>query len=314
MARSSSNGTDHEFGGPWTELKLDAVEYYLKFYTTALKAQPFDLWYVDAFAGSGQRATREMSGGLYDGKPLEMEIVQRAGSARRALAIEPPFHRFVFIEKDRRRFTALSELGDLHPERSIECMAGDANEILPDLFGKPPWHPKPRWGARANRAVVFLDPYGLSLEWRTLEALAKTQAIDLWYLFPTAGVIQQLANNFRGVDSHKQRALDRIFGSPLWREKFYRPSQQASLIGTDPDIVRIADRADIEGFFEERLRTLFRYVSPPLPLLTERGSHLFSLYFSVANPSPKARLNAESCVRSLLKKHGPGASRHMFDH
>lgn len=45
----------HIFGGPWTEIKLDAVEYYLECYTRALKRVGFDLWYIDAFAGSGDR-------------------------------------------------------------------------------------------------------------------------------------------------------------------------------------------------------------------------------------------------------------------
>ena len=33
----------HKFGGPWTEVKLDAVEYYLKCYTKALSRVGFDL-------------------------------------------------------------------------------------------------------------------------------------------------------------------------------------------------------------------------------------------------------------------------------
>jgi three-Cys-motif partner protein len=42
-----------EFGSGWTELKLDAIEKYLDFYTIALKKSGFKLCYIDAFAGSG---------------------------------------------------------------------------------------------------------------------------------------------------------------------------------------------------------------------------------------------------------------------
>ena len=42
-----------KFGGPWTIEKLDILEKYLDAYTTALKAQPFNLMYVDVFAGTG---------------------------------------------------------------------------------------------------------------------------------------------------------------------------------------------------------------------------------------------------------------------
>src|SRR5262249_54532640 len=47
--------TGHAFGGPWTEIKLDAVQYYLECYSKALKRVGFDLTYVDAFAGTGSR-------------------------------------------------------------------------------------------------------------------------------------------------------------------------------------------------------------------------------------------------------------------
>jgi len=35
---------DHPFGGPWTEIKLDAVQYYLECYAKALTPKKFDLW------------------------------------------------------------------------------------------------------------------------------------------------------------------------------------------------------------------------------------------------------------------------------
>ena len=44
---------EQKFGGEWTEKKLDAVEAYLKSFTTALKHQSFKLCYIDAFSGSG---------------------------------------------------------------------------------------------------------------------------------------------------------------------------------------------------------------------------------------------------------------------
>ena len=58
---------DHDFGGPWTEIKLDAVEYYLECYTKALKRVGFDLTYIDAFAGTGSRdVEREVGAELGD--------------------------------------------------------------------------------------------------------------------------------------------------------------------------------------------------------------------------------------------------------
>ena len=41
------------YGGEWTLKKLEIIYQYLDRYTTALKNQPFQLIYVDAFAGDG---------------------------------------------------------------------------------------------------------------------------------------------------------------------------------------------------------------------------------------------------------------------
>ncbi len=46
--------------------------------------------------------------------------------------------------------------------------------------------------------MVFLDPYGMQVEWSTIEALAATKAIDLWYLFPLGvGVARLLTHRWR---------------------------------------------------------------------------------------------------------------------
>ena len=79
---------EHKFGGPWTEVKLDTVMYYLECYTKALSFKTFELWYIDAFAGSGSREVETLKGGIFEGKPISVEREILAGSARRALAIQ----------------------------------------------------------------------------------------------------------------------------------------------------------------------------------------------------------------------------------
>jgi len=44
-----------QFGGDWTEKKLECIRQYLNRYTTALKNQPFNRMYIDAFAGTSYR-------------------------------------------------------------------------------------------------------------------------------------------------------------------------------------------------------------------------------------------------------------------
>jgi three-Cys-motif partner protein len=46
----------HTFGGSWTTLKLDVMERYFSSFAMALKNMPFACWYIDAFAGTGERS------------------------------------------------------------------------------------------------------------------------------------------------------------------------------------------------------------------------------------------------------------------
>ena len=70
---------DHEFGGQHTELKLSIVESYLKAFTTALRSRFQELWYIDAFAGTGSRTTRTVSRGseLLEERMVEIIDVRR---------------------------------------------------------------------------------------------------------------------------------------------------------------------------------------------------------------------------------------------
>lgn len=176
----------HAFGGAWTELKLAAVSYYFEFFTKVLKERSFELWYIDAFAGSGTRVEHIEIGGLLHGVPSEITTHELAGSVLKALEIDPPFRRLVFIEGHGGRFKELDAIRQTHPERNIECCHGDANEELQRIFSSAPWS-RQRGSAGKLRAVVFLDPYGMNVEWETLKQLAQTRSVDVWYLFSVGG-------------------------------------------------------------------------------------------------------------------------------
>ncbi len=125
------------FGGSWTEEKLAKVGAYLKAYTTALKNQPFKLMYVDAFAGTGYRRSKNDDttvGGLFD-MPEVNDLAQ--GSARIALEIEPAFDTYVFIEKNRNRFKALQKLASEVPGRRdrMRFINQEAMRLSPNFAG-----------------------------------------------------------------------------------------------------------------------------------------------------------------------------------
>lgn len=56
------------------------------------------------------------------------------GSADIAIQCEPPFHRLVFIERNRRHVQALQRLAAAAPDRAISVLHQDANIALPDCL------------------------------------------------------------------------------------------------------------------------------------------------------------------------------------
>ena len=103
----------HQFGGAWTQEKLDILERYLVTYATVMKRQySFTTHYVDAFAGTGSRQSRARTrtgATLFEdeGDAQDADRYQR-GSAQVALEIERPFDRYVFVDANP-EFTADSQ-------------------------------------------------------------------------------------------------------------------------------------------------------------------------------------------------------------
>ena len=296
----------HEFGGPWTEIKLDAISEYLNFYQNALKNRGFETWYIDAFAGTGERHATVTKGGIFDDAPVEEVEQVLAGSAKRALEINPPFAHYWFSEQRPTRVKALEALRNEYPS-DIVVRRGDANEQLRTLFSSPPWaHHRDSW---RQRAVVFLDPYGMSVGFDTLRMLAETKHTDVWYLFPRKAVIQQLANKASGIDDDKRASLTRIFGCDDWEERFYKAQPtQASLFGepATPESIRMATGDEIAAFARERFGGIFAYVSDPIPLLIN-GRDFFELYCFSNNP-PAIDLIKRG-VDHVVRKYTPASHR-----
>ena len=280
------NTRGQKFGGPWTEQKLECVSKYLHAYTQIMKDREFHFMYIDAFAGTGYREL----------KPENDIAIQHffAGSARRALEVKPPFKEYIFIEENKSSFAELQKLTDEFPHHNIKCLNKDANRYLTNLFQERDW--------RTNRALVFLDPYGMGVEWRTIESLAKIQAIDLWLLFPIGmGVSRSLKNDGEIAPSERQK-IDLIFGETNWFDKFYQLAQQSSLFSEGDEWEKRDDiLAEIEQYFLKRLGGVFaRVAENPLPLRNSKNSLMYLLCFAAGNPNaPKALQIAEDILEKM---------------
>lgn len=271
-----------QFGGAWTQQKLEALGKYLRAYTRIFKKNPrarfFNITYVDAFAGTGRLRGREL-GPLAKYFPGWAESAEeyRKGSVPRALEIEPPFDKYIFIEKDSEKCEELKTLAARFPSKSIKIINEDANSALLKWCKQ--------FDRNHERAVVFLDPFGASVEWNVIAALGRTRAVDLWILFPFFAVNRMLIRNRKPPEAWAIR-LTKVFGTRDWESGFYSTTEWESLLDPKRPIKLISKTADpytISDFFIKQLRKEFVKVSEPLALHNSTGSLLFLLYFAAAN-------------------------------
>ncbi|MDI9548807.1 MAG: three-Cys-motif partner protein TcmP, partial [Chloroflexota bacterium] len=137
---------------------------------------------------------------------------------------------------------------------------------------------------RRYRAVVFLDRYGMSVNWDTVATLGRTGAIDLWVLLPLGQAINRmLPREGLPMTAWGDRLTD-FFGTDRWLEKFYHPSAQPSLFDDETRLEKQASFESIGAFFSERLKTAFPEVADnSLMLMNSRNVPIFALYFAASN-------------------------------
>jgi three-Cys-motif partner protein len=285
--------TAQKFGGPWTVLKIETLAAYLQRFCTALQAQPtpsrpFRRIYIDGFAGSGGFEFGKATHGFF---PTDPSV--HAGSPIRALETKPPLDELHFIESDKTCLSALRQAVGQDPR--VKIHDGDANEIIQKICAETNW-------AR-TRGVIFLDPFGASVIWETLEAIRATEALDLWYLFPIASIFRNAPIDSRAMTDEKRTSISRILGTDDWERAFYPEIEhpRQGLLGALP-AERRADVRAIETYVKELLASLFPSVIGPLTIRTPKNAPLFSLFFAVSNPRPTAIAVANRIAGHLLKK------------
>jgi three-Cys-motif partner protein len=270
-----------QFGGSWTEEKLERLRKYLPAYMTLFKsnerARFFKTTYVDAFASTGYRTTTGTSNTLFaEMSEADVEGL-RKGSVQIALESEPPFDNYLFIENSQKHTAELTRLVDQFPHKAIRVVQGDANIHLKQWCEETDW--------KANRAVVFLDPFGMQVEWETLEALAKTQAIDMWLLVPLGMGINRLLTRKKLPPKLWADKLTLTFGTDEWKERFYRTVETLTLFGEEEQTAKDADFAGMKEFIIERLNSIFTKVADnPLVLRNSHNNPLYLLCFAAGNP------------------------------
>jgi three-Cys-motif partner protein len=220
------------WGGSWTEEKLDAFEKYVRAYLTIMNCyrdrykHSWELIYVDAFAGSGERQEEVSVSPLFALAGIqEIETRVYQGAAERVLRLDMRgFNFYYFIDLNEIALAALEErLTLLAPEKSkLIFRVGNANNQIKNLA-------KALRENKLRKALVLLDPFGMQIDWSSVESLHNT-GTDLWILIPSGVIINRLLD--KNGELTRIAKLESFFGATeaQIRALFYESAPGSSLV------------------------------------------------------------------------------------
>lgn len=273
-----------EWGGPWTEKKLQAFTKYVWSYLTIMKRHPY--WktiYFDGFAGSGSREKQDTSP-LWKQLSISLEEEETyQGAAERILGIEGlGFDFYYFIDKKEESLLKLeNKLRERFSHKTMFFRPGDANLQLRNLAGA--------MKKKEYAALVFLDPFGMQINWDSIDELKGTRT-DIWILVPTGVIVNRLLDKAGKLEFSDK--LVSFFGLPIEQIKshFYEEKVVHTLFGEEETInVKLTRPIEkIAKLYATRMKTIWQYVTEePLVLKNRTGSPIFHFVFASNNPNAK---------------------------
>lgn len=281
------------WGGAWTEEKLNAFEKYVNAYLTIMNKYrgqyDWKLIYFDGFAGSGSRnedttsEDNQLMIDLIDEHQIAAEeLTPYKGAAERVLNIaQDGFDFYYFIDKDAASSSQLQEkLASYQKDKRLEFRHSDANTEVSKLAD----------AMRKNsklKALVLLDPFGMQVDWSSIERLKGTST-DLWILIPTGVIVNRLLDRKCKL-THIEK-LTSFFGKDeaFLRNYFYNTRQETTLFGDTEVVEKVQEPIRmIANLYIQQMKTIFKYVTEePLVLYNTRNTPIF--HFACASNNESA--------------------------
>ncbi len=194
--------------GEWTAIKLSILAYYMDIYTSIIKNR-FDknMCYIDTFSGPGivviQQKSKQMDPLYLFGSPVLAVFVPKERAK---------FDRYIFIEKDDKRYRYLRKVIDTLSnqgylsQNSYQVINADMNTVN---------YRKIILENKCSHSLVFIDPEGLEPKWRTVRSILY-MPVDVLFNFITFGVRRIWGRAIRG-SCEEEKLITEFYGDDSWR-------------------------------------------------------------------------------------------------
>jgi three-Cys-motif partner protein len=269
------------WGGIWTEQKLEAFEKYVRAYLTIMLKQrethngwPQNIIYFDGFAGCGYRNIIQNNNNNDTLTFSELEIDDEEinvykGSAERVVKLDKKFDEYYFIDTDENALNKLKTKIEPHFDEKSKYVfwQKDINAALIEFSN---------YLDNSKVALILLDPFGMQLNWESIEKF-KNKKVDIWILLPSGVIINRLLDRQKNLKNINK--LESFFGitSDEIQKEFYESKKENTLFGEREINHKINDPIEkIAELYIKRLKTIWNYVTEkPLVLYNNRNVPIY---------------------------------------
>jgi three-Cys-motif partner protein len=284
--------------GKWAKDKLDLLEKYLRAYVRIMSSQVNKQWlkggfhYIDAFAGAGYAWSRE-----------ERSLIE--GSPKRALQVEPAFWSYHFIEISSERVKLLKKLKDEFPDKTVKIYPEEANIVLCKKLV-----PRLRSIGEPIRAFIFLDPYGLQVEWETIEFLGALKGkvqVDIFVNFPLMGIHRAALPSKRRPSEKETALLKKVIGGEEVEQVINEVyTEHPTLFPDIKEVEKLSLGAEwLAEIYRDRLLSVFPYTSNAVVMKNSKNAPLYALMLASHNKTAVNIMNSifekYECIRAMPK-------------
>jgi len=259
----------NQFGGSWTDEKMAIVVKYATAYLTIMNKQDWvKTIYFDGFAGSGYIESSES------------EALKKGTSLRILDIAEPkPFDIYYFVELNEDHKKTLEQNLINHPRReNIFIVKEDCNAKLVALANYLK-------NNKSYRALVYIDPYGMSVDWASIEHL-KDLGVDLWILVPTGIGVNRMLSSNGNISEPWMNKLEKFLGYSKEEimQQFYKLKTNNTLFGEVVSIEKERNAVQLVGeLYKKKLLNVFSDVSKSFVMRNSQNSIMYHFMMATNN-------------------------------
>lgn len=154
---------------------------------------------------------------------------------------------------------------------------------------------------KSYRALSFIDPYGMAINWESIAAL-KDLGVDLWILVPTGIGLGRMLKNNGEISESWYAKLEKFLGlsKEEVKQHFYKTQEINTLFGTETIIEKQKNSINKAGeLYRDRLKTIFKYVSESFVMRNTTNSIMY--HFMMATNNPNALKIANEVIKPTYK-------------